>query len=558
MISDKKGIQQLVEVCSRKGIEHVVLSPGSRNAPLSISFNEYGSFTCVSIPDERCAAFFALGIAQQTRKPVAISCTSGSAALNYAPALAEAFYQKVPLLVLTADRPVEWIDQGEGQSIRQRNIYSNYILDSFEMPQEADHPDEEWSCARIANDAINLATHELGPVHINIPLRENLYQQKTNSANPRAVYVPKTNVSLAPEELDALAEKWENSSKKLVLAGQLNPDEKLNEVLGQISSDPSVVILTETTANICHPNFNPCIDRLISVDRINKLPDFRPEILVSIGGAIISKKIKALFRKFQPEEHWHIANESTVKDTFQSLTKHIRINPATFFRSILDSCRVGSNGYRELWRNCHYRSEILHDEYLETTPWSDLKAYQTIVAYLPDHSTLHMGNSTAVRYFQLFEPVNSIDYYCNRGVSGIDGSTSTAMGATFASQKPSTLVTGDISFLYDSNALWNLDDNSNLKIIVLNNGGGNIFKIIPGPDTTNQLNDFFVTKQNVNIGQLCAAFGILHSRACSTMELEECLKRAYSSISTPEVIEVYTANEDNDNILKSYFENLKK
>jgi len=140
MLSNKPHIRNLVEICALKGIEQVIISPGSRNAPLVISFGEHSHFDCISIPDERVAGFFALGIAQQTRKPVIITCTSGTASLNFAPAIAEAFYQKIPLLILTADRPVEWIHQGEGQSVAQRNVFANYVKRSYELPQEVTDP----------------------------------------------------------------------------------------------------------------------------------------------------------------------------------------------------------------------------------------------------------------------------------------------------------------------------------------------------------------------------------------------------------------------------------
>ena len=219
-LSSKVVVRDLVEVFAQKGVKHIVISPGSRNAPLTISFNRHPNFTCYTIVDERCAAFFAMGLAQQLKEPVAIFCTSGSAALNYAPAIVEAYYQKIPLLVITADRPPEWIDQMDGQTIRQSGIYQNFIKGSYDLPVEADNKDDRWYSQRIINEAIEKSQYpEFGPVHINVPLREPLYEltDYTNIALPKVFSTVNTQLELPLSQIESLKHEWSKFSKILIV-----------------------------------------------------------------------------------------------------------------------------------------------------------------------------------------------------------------------------------------------------------------------------------------------------------------------------------------------------
>ena len=221
-MNSKQSIIDLIEIAYKKGVKKIVFSSGSRNAPLVVAFNEHGGFEAYSIHDERSAAFFALGIAQQTGETVAIACTSGSAILNYAPAIAEAYYQRIPLLVITADRPLEWIDQGEGQTMQQNNIYANFIKKSFEIFQETNHPDELWYNARMFNEAFNLTqSAPKGPVHINIPLREPLYTQNLDFNNKKAKIIEHISPlpELSEQMMNDLSDLWNSSEKKNDLNG---------------------------------------------------------------------------------------------------------------------------------------------------------------------------------------------------------------------------------------------------------------------------------------------------------------------------------------------------
>ncbi|MFK8005118.1 MAG: 2-succinyl-5-enolpyruvyl-6-hydroxy-3-cyclohexene-1-carboxylic-acid synthase [Saprospiraceae bacterium] len=561
MTTNKTTISSLAEICAQKGITKIVLSPGSRNSPIAIAFNRHPKIQCYVIVDERAAAFFALGMAQQTKKAVAIACTSGSAALNYAPAIVEAFYQRIPLVVLTADRPVEWINQGAGQTIQQRDIFKNYILKSFELTQEAKPKTEDlWFNDRQINEAINLAHFpKKGPVHINIPLREPLYDLVKEAKHiPKVQELVEVENTLVDSVFEKLKTIWEGSKKKLILCGLMEKNEYLNTVLEKLDADPSVTILTETTANLWSKKFNPCIDRLITTIEKEEERKFAPEILVTLGGAIISKKIKALFRKLQPQEHWHFDVSGEEMDTYQSLTKTIRTSPEYFFKKINEANSSVRSNFQKIWndRNDHTRKR--HNQFLKKVKFSDFKAYEIILGNIPSGSNFQMGNSAGVRYVQLFDQRKDLSYNSNRGTSGIDGSTSTAVGAAVAIGKPTTLVCGDLSFFYDVNGLWNPYLPANLRIIIINNSGGGIFRIIPGPSTSDELGEFFEVTQKRTAEPIAKMYNLDYQKANSVKSLEKELSKFYKKGKRTKILEVFTPRKSNDKILESYFEFLKK
>ncbi|MFY7987893.1 MAG: 2-succinyl-5-enolpyruvyl-6-hydroxy-3-cyclohexene-1-carboxylic-acid synthase, partial [Flavobacterium sp.] len=307
--------QSIIEICQQKGVQHIVISPGSRNAPLTIGFTNNPFFKCYSIADERCAAFFALGIAQQIQKPVAIVCTSGSAVLNYYPAVAEAFYSQIPLVVISADRPQSKIDIGDGQTIRQENVFANHSLYNANLQENVS----------IENDnhiqmALYVAVTQKGPVHINAPFEEPLYEMVSE------LQVQPEIIDFTTEEKyfkieDSTVETWSNATKKLVLVGELFPNSVEQNYLDILANDPSVVVLTEKTSNLHHSTFIDQIDTLITPFTEDDFKVFQPEILLTFGGMVVSKRIKAFLRKYKPVHHWHV-DELRAYDTYGALTNH--------------------------------------------------------------------------------------------------------------------------------------------------------------------------------------------------------------------------------------------
>lgn len=233
MLKGKPAIISLVQICKAHQIKNVVISPGSRNAPLTIAFSEDDFFSCYAIKDERSAGFFAVGLTQQSKQLSILLCTSGSAALNYGPAVSEAFYQQLPMLVLTADRPNEWINQGIGQSMVQQNLFSNVVLKSFQLPQEPDNEQTLWFSDRLVNEAILTTTGmPNGPVHINIPLKEPLYEKVEEIKHePKIIVQTKVAVSLPPQEIEVLRNEWQDSEKIMILAGMFRHSNRFNSFL---------------------------------------------------------------------------------------------------------------------------------------------------------------------------------------------------------------------------------------------------------------------------------------------------------------------------------------
>lgn len=560
MTSDKAGAALLADLFVKKGLEHIVISPGSRNAPLILSFAQNPAVKAISMVDERSAAYFAVGIAQQTKKAVAITCTSGGAALNYAPAIAEAYYQKVPLLVITADRPEELIDQGDGQTIRQKNVYANYIKASFEIPGEISDERTLLETGKIICQAIDL-THfpDYGPVHINIPFAEPIYNQAEHIE--AAIPIPTPDVAskeLSASQVKDFSAAWNASGKKLLLAGMMDPNPEFKKVLKKITDDPSVVVLTETTSNLMNGCSCPCIDKVVHTIKEEEAGQFQPEILVTFGGHVISKMVKAFLRKYKPVQHWHIDRADPHMNTYQCLTHPIEAEPQAFFTHLSGNTKAVASNYSALWEARDQRSESRHQKFLESTEYSDLKVFEALLDKIPEQSNIQLGNSTAVRYAQLFKQTREQTYFSNRGTSGIDGTVSTAAGAAFANGIPTTLITGDLGFLYDSNALMNHALTANLRIIIINNHGGGIFRFIPGPDETGQLEEFFEAHHNWTARHMAKNFDIPYYEVCNLAELKKIVPRFYAPQphNRPAILEVLTPGKKNAIILKSYFKYL--
>jgi 2-succinyl-5-enolpyruvyl-6-hydroxy-3-cyclohexene-1-carboxylate synthase len=567
--------QSVVALCISKGITNVVISPGSRNAPLTIGFSEHPDIKAYSIVDERCAAFLALGMAQQLKQPVALVCTSGSALLNYYPAIAEAFYSDIPLVVISADRPVERIDIGDGQTIRQKNVYGNHILYSANLYSEAvleEHPKDiklqqkQWESHRHneqeINKALNTAIEEQGPVHINVPFYEPLYDTVSEtSLEPFKVSPDVREKSVTEDELSRYAKIWNSSQRKLILIGVQDPNTIEQQFLDAFAKDESVIVMTETTSNVQHPNFFPSIDTIIApIEQQDSKEELfkalQPDILLTFGGLIVSKKIKAFLRTYQPKHHWHV-DPKKAYDTYFCLEKHFEYSPNTFLTTFSSLTKPVKSNYFQFWNAIKIERLKLQKDYEDTGPFSDFSAYKCLLEKLPNNSLVHLSNSSTIRYAQLFQLNKTIDVFCNRGTSGIDGSTSTAIGASLVSKKQTILITGDLSFFYDSNALWNAYIPNSFRIILINNNGGGIFRILPGHEDTETFNTYFETTHNLTAKQLCEMYNLKYENATNTEEIQHSLETFFDEADAPKLLEIFTPRIINDKVLKGYFKHLK-
>ena len=572
----------IINQCKQRGIENIVISPGSRNAPLTLGFTSDPYFKCFSIVDERSAAFFALGIAQQIQKPVVILCTSGSALLNYYPAVAEAFYSDLPLVVISADRPFYKIDVGDGQTIRQDQVFDRHIGYSTHLKQDVVHATQEmqrWGVVKmdisskelenlqseiqIYNDseltkALVLAWKN-SPVHINVPFEEPLYDLLEGPVEDLEVLsngIDKTEVKI---NWDEIRSAWNLNKKKLLIVGVQHPGTLSHQIMDILASDPGTVVLTETTSNMRHPEFVNSIDSVIAPVELASTKDaifevLQPDLLVTFGGLIVSKKIKAFLRKWQPKEHWHV-DEKKAYNTFLSLSQHIQTSPSEFFKELaLKKNTAEISSFKLHWVKRNKQQKELRSHYLDQIAHSDLLSFHHIMEAIPNHYQLQLANSSTVRYAQLFDMHPAQRVFCNRGTSGIDGSTSTAVGASLYDQNPTLLISGDLSFFYDINGLWNDYVRRDFRIIVINNGGGGIFRILPGCKNDKNFERFFETIHESRLDRVCDLYDMEHHLATNTLELADVLKDFFNQGERPKLLEVKTPRTLNDKVLLGYFE----
>lgn len=559
MISDKRHIQQLAALFLKKGITDIVISPGSRNAPLINTFTGIEKFNCRNIVDERSAAYFALGLALKKQKPVALVCSSGTAALNYIPAVAEAFYQNIPLIVLTADRPDYWIDQAESQCIRQENIYQNFTKKGISLPL-GESEKELWFSARQINECLNLAmSGKQAPVHINIPLEEPLHKLVQETL-PEVKEIELARMQTHPTEIElaTLVYLFSRSRKTIILAGQMNPSFELKSTLTKLVDKTGAVVLGEHLSNISNPRFCSSIDLLMTGILDEDPESYQPDLVISFGGQFVSKSLKQFLRKNRPSQHWHLSLDNEHFDTFQSLTKVINMKAIDFFEALLNEGTQGNRRYLEMWQNKEAKLNQRRDKFIKDIEFCDLKAFSQIVKTIPFSSVIHLGNSSPVRYALIHEAVTNAHYLSNRGTAGIDGCLSTAVGFASASDQLNTIILGDLSFFYDSNALWNKYIGSNLRIIVIHNGGGNIFGMIKGPVDSPAFNEHFFAENTHKAEVLAKAFGLDYFKAEDEMELTQALKDFYSTSQRKvALLEIFTDAETNSQLFRELFKQVK-
>ncbi|MCA0364866.1 MAG: 2-succinyl-5-enolpyruvyl-6-hydroxy-3-cyclohexene-1-carboxylic-acid synthase [Bacteroidetes bacterium] len=555
---------RISEICSLKGIEDVIICPGSRSAAITLAFNRNPEIRTKVIADERSAAFYGLGMALETGKTVALVCTSGSAALNFAPAVSEAFFQEIPMLVLTADRPPEWIHQYDGQTIFQKDIYGKHVKKAFELPVDYSHPDARWQIERIFNEAIDLSqAAPKGPVHINVPIREPFYPEDYEEyefgSNKKHIRRVAHQAIINPEDWADLLEIWRNADGIMVAVGQNSQD--LEEELSELSEGQNVVVVADVIANIQVPEVIRCHD--LFLPKISE-PTFNPDLLLTFGKSFISKSLKQFLRKHKPKYHFHIQENPELIDPLQSMTHKIEVNAKYFLKEVAETLdfekfKEGEEDTEESdfklnWQNAELSARKYIHRSVFVEDFAEIQATAMIFDALPEYSGLHLGNSMPVRYANYLSVLldKNQKVSCNRGTSGIDGIVSTALGQAAKYEGIYTCILGDVSFFYDSNALYINGLSANFRCVVINNGGGNIFRLIDGPSKQPELEEFFVTSQKRNAGSICAETGIKYFRASNQLELSEILKVFFEKSDTPKLLEVFTDGETDATIFKSF------
>ena len=578
--------QTLILSCLKFDLFDVVISPGSRNVPLAIGFASNKKFKCYSIVDERSAAFFALGLSQKSKKPTILICTSGSALLNYYPAVAEAYYSEIPLIILSADRPEYKINIGDGQTINQSNVFEKNILYSNSLKQDCSHATEEIiksNLQKIVNDkadyskieklqksiqknneeiieiAFNLSINKMQPVHLNVPMEEPLYEfNDSPSISVKVKKKPEKKLSLT--DLDNFYKAINKASKIMILIGVSDGNILSKKSIQKINSCSSIIVMKEHTSNVFNESFISNIDRLIGPIELQSNSDslfdeLSPEIVISLGGMIVSKKIKSFLRNYKPRKHFHIGNNIS-KDSFYLGVEHINTNANKFFENI--DLNKSDSKYFEKWNQLDYSKLDLHNRYMKVINFSDLKVFEILTNWIPKKYNIQVANSTPIRYFQLFDLKNKNMMFANRGTSGIDGSTSTAIGSSVQNDSPVLLVTGDLSFFYDVNALWNNHIPKNFRIIIINNSGGGIFKILPGFKENNLFSKFIETQHNLSARLIAKMFNFNYTRVSTKFGLNLYLRTFFKNSKKPKILEIKTSSVKSTKILKEYFRYLSK
>jgi 2-succinyl-5-enolpyruvyl-6-hydroxy-3-cyclohexene-1-carboxylate synthase len=552
-------VVNIAEICARKGVEQVVLSPGSRCAPLTIAFARHPKLTVRTVSDERAAAFIALGMALTTGKPTVLVCTSGTAALNYAPAVAEAFFQQVPLLVLTADRPPEWIDQLDGQTIRQQQVYGQHIKQSYTFPVDFSHSDSVWHSERMVSEALNEAVaFPAGPVHMNVPLREPFYPAPEEDIvfdeSVKLIKEEQNLYELSQQQAQRLKQELQVYKRVLIVAGQDAYNEQLLQSIVAFAEATGAVVVSDIISNVQqHAYVVRQQDVIFACPNEQKLAQLQPDLLITFGKSVISKSLKLYLRKLKPQAQWHVQPAGQVADTFQALTKIIRCAPAHFFGAMAGA-KDADKSFVECWRGMDEQAGQFLQQYSTEASYSELSVVARVLLQLPQHSNLHLANSMAVRYANILalQPNQHVQVYANRGTSGIDGSNSTAVGCALVNPGITTLITGDMAFFYDRNGLWHNYLPQNLRIVLLNNHAGGIFRLIDGPKQQPELAPYFETHQALNAENTARDFKMRYTAVHSLEELRQQLPSFFSANAGAGILEVFTDSPSNAAAFEQY------
>lgn len=520
----------LTDLLIAHGVTDVFVSPGSRNAPLVESLMSRKEINArVVSPDERTTAFVALGYAAVAQRPVAIVCTSGTAVLDYAPAVAEAFYRRIPLIVISADRPLAWIDQDDSQTLRQNGVIDRIVKRSYDIgPVSFDRRESEWYADREINEALNLAlAAPMGPVHINIHIGSPSEGDGSYRRPAGRIEVLRSRSDLDVSKARELAGHVKSPSRVLIVCAVANPSGRVSKALGRLSEIPNVAVVAEPVANVSGRRIIPNPDAALAAcpDR-EHLDRLVPDVVITIGGAIISARIKKFLRENDISEHWQVGERSFTADCFCRLTMQVQMDPGQFLQQLaaaMQPYKGGDSTYADDWEVASRRGLAVVQSIVAKATWSDLKAMSVINHLIPRRWNVELSNGTTVRYACMLPMANVHRCSCNRGVSGIDGSTSTAIGAAMAYAADTTmLITGDMSALYDLGAFGVLTIPDTFRMLVLDNGGGGIFRsILATRDLACTSAALSIDNLNLPLRQLADGFGFGYFEAADEASLRQ-------------------------------------
>jgi 2-succinyl-5-enolpyruvyl-6-hydroxy-3-cyclohexene-1-carboxylate synthase len=533
---------------------------------LTLAFTRHPGITTKTFSDERSAGFIALGMAQATRSPVVIVCTSGTAAYNLAPSIAEAYFSQTPLIVITADRPAEWIAQHDGQTIFQSEIFGRHVKKFYQFPQDYEHAESHWGINRTVNEAVNLSVQSpRGPIHINAPFREPLYPSRDDgtfsfSTDVRIIEERSPFADLTAEDKEKIKTVWGSFHNIALVAGQHLSDPGVIREASDFQQKHHVPIVNDIISNLHEVKDAVRHSDLFLGQAAENLKEMlRPDLLITFGQSLISKNLKIFLRHYPAKRHWHIQTSGPVADTFKNLTDVFFTTPETFLR-FLGSLNASESfeaqkqkNYHKLWQVEERRTLRALDEFFSQPELNELSLVKNLIDELPENVNLHLANSMSVRYANfigLKEKKKGIHVFSNRGTSGIDGSNSTAVGHSLISGRPNFLITGDLAFFYDRNAFWHNYSLKNLRILLLNNHGGLIFDVLEGPSSMPEAAEYFITTQKLNARKLCEEFGFEHLQPDHPRKIQSLLKDFLAFDGHTKILELETDTSLNKTLLE--------
>ena len=517
MYSNKENVNVLTALLVAHGIRHAVCCPGSRNSPIVHNLNECPDIACYPVTDERSAGFYALGMSQALKEPVAVCVTSGTALLNLAPAVAEAYYQYIPLVVISADRPQAWIDQLDGQTLPQPDALGRFVRKAVSLPEP--HNDEEhWYCNRLINEAL-LVRH--APVHINVPISEPLFEYSVAQL-PAERKIELLPADIANTTLTHVCRMFMQAKRPMLIAGQpMNPH--LDEAVYLVADDE----------------------------------DYVPDFVLYTGGSIVSKRVKHFLRK--AKETWAVNETGEVNDTFMNLTHVVQGDGAMVADMVRFNLEQQPHPFVEKWQ------QLLEDVQQFAESYEPTYSQMATVRYFErrqesgDRSQkfcFHYANSSAIRLANIY----ARHYvYCNRGVNGIEGSLSTAAGFSVVTDEHVYCVIGDLSFFYDQNALWNRNLRGNLRILLLNNGRGGIFNLLKGLEESPARDQFVAAEHHTSAEGICMQNNITYLKAENMDEMRQGIDTLlYIKSDRPVLLEVFTDSAEDERAYRDYYRKLRE
>lgn len=535
MFSNKDNINILTALLEKHGVRHVVVCPGSRNAPIVHNLHKMesiGKMTCYPVTDERSAGFCAIGISQATDSMVAVCVTSGSALLNLAPAVAEAKYQHIPLIIISADRPAAWIDQLDGQTLPQPSVFGNFVAKCVNLP-EPKNDEERWHCNRMVNEAIlSCQRHGGTPAHINIPISEPLFDFSTEQLpDERMIESMAANTACCPPQL---IEAVNQSPRPILVVGQTKNDRRLQSAINALRK--YLVVIQEPLSGTA-THFEDVLKNAADTSI------YLPHLIIYIGDTLVSKPMRKFLRTATSAQQWRISESGDIEDCFQHLTCTIEGKPAGILSMLANSIspNAAAKDYRELWDSALKEAKEQTDKYEPLFSHSSaVKLFENELTANGGDCAVHYANSTAIRLACKYA---NHYVYCNRGVNGIEGSLSTAAGFSLATDRRVYCVIGDLSFFYDQNALWNTRLRGNLRILLLNDGRGGIFSHLPGLEQSPALNGYIAASHKTSAQGICAAHNIIYIQATDGKETENAVRKLISDgdCSNPMLVEVILA-----------------